>query len=106
MNDTSLELADELFNAGIIPDEAAEVAALQKLRDRIDAELDSRDFEDPYPYLDTWEQALRMAIFERLGSAEIDGRIQLQTMSMVEKWVKTGDVPPAEKAKHIKPVAS
>lgn len=52
--------------------------------------------EDPYPFVATHEQGLRCFIYECVANAEIDGRILVENMEHVFKWITTGEVPTSQ----------
>lgn len=59
---------------------------------------------DLYEFVDEPDQKLRCFICERIASSEIDGRILVENMDFIFRWIKEGLVPtqPATaKAKRI-----
>lgn len=91
------------------PQDEAEVAALLKLRERVEDEIADRESlaDDPYPFADSNDKSLKCFILDKLGDGEIDGRILVGNMDMIYRWIQAGEVPTPEKArKHLKPVQS
>lgn len=54
----------------------------------------------------TPESKLRQQIYRHYANAEIDGRILVENMELVFKWITNGEVPAKQsgRGKHLKPV--
>ncbi len=48
---------------------------------------------NPYPWAQDNDESRRCFVFDKLSSPENDGGIQVENMSKVDHWLKTGEVP-------------
>lgn len=50
-----------------------------------------------YPWVDNFDEYRRCWIYEYLANSDIEGKVLVQNMAMVEAFLKTGAVPAEEK---------
>ena len=60
--------------------------------------------EPPYPWTQDPEEMRRCFIFEHMASSEVDGKILVQNMEMVFRWIISGTIPSEKTASKLKAV--
>jgi hypothetical protein len=67
----------------------------EEIEERL-AELDDLVIEPPkddYPFVEEGDQKLRCFLVDGFIQPDYEGKVMLETLDMLYKWVKTGDKP-------------
>jgi hypothetical protein len=65
------------------------------------SEADEKKEDLVYPHTAPLDEQRRAFVLETMADAELDGRLLVQNMDLVYKWLADGSVPPTEKSKRV-----